>query len=154
MKHAQRLLKKVAATSTLPEPIRLIKIGGATQEVLRGRIPWRIAMTPAIAPMMHWARYFKIYQNGDYSSGSDREGEEGAVACEIYVTGANDSIEYIDYIIIIGNTHEIFDGMFPQEDKPFQVKGTVKAETKKETNNLLLPRWGPNLQRNRRALIR
>jgi hypothetical protein len=133
MKDAQRLLKKVAAASTLPEPIRLVKIGGGAQEVLRGRIPWRIAMTPAIAPMMHWGRYYKMYENGDYSSDSGREGEEGSVACEVYVTGANDSMEYIDYIIIMGDTHEIFDGMFPKEDKPFQVKGTVEADAEEKT---------------------
>lgn len=121
-KEAQAYFDKIADVSTLPEPMRLIKIGGK-KDVLRGRIPWRISMTPATAPMLHWVRYYKIYLEGNYSSDSGREGEEGSVACEVYVTGANDSMEYIDYIILMGDTHEIFDGMFP----PAEDDGSTKV---------------------------
>jgi hypothetical protein len=44
-----------------------------------------------------------------------RRGEEGAVACEVYVTGPNDSCEYIDYIVLMGDTKNVWDDAFPEE---------------------------------------
>lgn len=111
---ARSILKKVSAHSELDEPIRLVKIGGGAK-VIRGRIPWRSHLTPAISPMLHWGRAYNAYKEGGYESDNGRKDEESSVACEIYVTGPKDSMEYIDYVVLMGDTHEIFDGMFPPE---------------------------------------
>lgn len=119
---------KVSQASILDEPIRLVTLGGGSK-VPRARIPWRIMLTPAIAPMLHWDRGFRAYQKGGYSSNSGRDGDEGSIACEVYVTGPNDSMAYIDYTVLMGDTHEIFDAMFPleksAEDAPIEERETA-----------------------------
>lgn len=109
----QKLFLQISEVWRLEEPFRTVKVDGGTK-VLRGRIPWRVALTPAIAPMLHWSRGFRAYTEGGYTSYSGRKEEEGSVACEVYVTGKYDSMEYIDYNILMGDTSKIFDSMFPE----------------------------------------
>lgn len=63
--------------------------------------------------MLHWGRYFNDYVNGGYSSDGGGPNDEGSVALEVHVTGPNGSFEWIDYVVLIGDTASIFDGMFP-----------------------------------------
>jgi len=123
---ARHLKEKVEGFNTLPEEIRLVKLEAGIK-VLRGRIPWRSVITPAVGPYLHWGRYYEIYhKNDEYSSDNGRpDGHEGSLALEVYVTGPNDSMEYIDYIILMGDTSAIFDGMDPPE--PATVKTTPAA---------------------------
>jgi hypothetical protein len=112
----QEIHDKVSQASTLDEPIRLVTLGGGSK-MLTARIPWRTMLTPAVAPMLHWGRGFKAYHKGGYESNSGRDGDEGFLSCEVYVTGPNDSMEYIDYNLLMGDTKGIFDAMFPPESK-------------------------------------
>ena len=67
---------------------------------------------------------------------SGREGEDGDIACEVYVTGPKDSFEYIDYTLLMGDTSAIFDAMFPPETKP-QEEGTEEVmEEPQEPENM------------------
>lgn len=98
-----------------------MKIGGG-EKILSGRIPWRFYFTPSIAPMLHWGRAFKAYDEGGYKSMMSKEAKDesttcwdGAIACEIYVHGKNNSMEYIDYVVLLENTEEIVKSMFPSE---------------------------------------
>ena len=110
---AKDLLTKVQAASALEEPMRLVKIPDGFK-ILRGRIPWRSVVTPVVAPFLHWKRYYDIYKEGGYSSDNGRaDDHEGSVALEVYVTGPNDSFMYIDYIILMGDTSAIVDGLDP-----------------------------------------
>jgi hypothetical protein len=111
----EELKKLVQEASTLEEPIKAVQIGPGP--ILKARIPWRNMLTPYIAPMLHWKRAFDAYAAGGYSSFNGREGEIGAIACEIYVTGANDSYEAIDYIVLMGTTQKIWDATFPLEQQ-------------------------------------
>ncbi|KAL3940410.1 MAG: hypothetical protein SGBAC_005042 [Bacillariaceae sp.] len=112
---ATDLLIKVQAANTMEEPMRLVKIQGGVK-LLRGRIPWRSMFTPMVAPYLHWERYYDIYRKNGYSSDNGRpDDHEGSVALEIYVTGPSDTFMYIDYIILMGDTSAIFDGLDPPE---------------------------------------
>jgi hypothetical protein len=96
----------------LKETIVAVRVGPGPG--LAGRLPWRTIFTPMLAPMIMWTRAFAAYNEGGYKS-HGREGEEGAVACEVYVTGPNDSYEYIDYIVLMGDTKNVWDDAFPVE---------------------------------------
>ena len=96
------------------ETVRAVKIGGS--KVLKARIPWRHMLTPMIAPMLHWKRAFNAYKEKGFKSNSGREGDDGAIACEIYVTGANDSMEAIDYVVLMGDNKDLFDRTFPLDE--------------------------------------
>jgi hypothetical protein len=96
----------------LTEPIVAVRVGPGPG--IAGRLPWRTMLTPRMAPMVQWARAFAAYRKGGYKS-HGREGEEGSVACEVYVTGPNDSYEYIDYIVLMGDTRNVWDDTFPVE---------------------------------------
>jgi hypothetical protein len=130
------ILDQVSQTSTLDEPIRLVTLGGGSK-VLTARIPWRTMLTPAVAPMLHWGRGFKAYKNGGYTSTSGREGDEGALACEIYVTGPNDSLEYIDYVVLMGDTSPIFDAMFPVAPIEETVEEPVEVPIEEQNDEAL-----------------
>lgn len=135
---------RVSDASKLEEPIRLVTFGGGST-IISGRIPWRTMLTPAIAPLLHWGRAFKAYQDAGYKSNSGRQGEEGSIACEVYVTGPGDSMEYIDYVLLMGDTSAIFDGMFPPEKtehveegvKPDPVEAEVAEQSTEDSDEVL-----------------
>jgi hypothetical protein len=95
----------------LKEAMVAVRVGPGAG--VAGRLPWRTTYTPMMAPMIMWTRAFAAYKEGGYKS-HGREGEEGAVACEVYVSGPNDSYEYIDYIVLI-DTKNVWDDAFPME---------------------------------------
>jgi hypothetical protein len=93
--------------------MRAVRIG--KDHILKARIPWHNSLTPMIAPMIHWKRAFDEYAKGGYTS-SGRP-EEGAIACEIYVTGPRDSYQYIDYVVLMGDTKQTWDDALPLQDE-------------------------------------
>jgi hypothetical protein len=95
----------------LKEPIVAIRVGPSAG--VGGRIKWRTPITPMIMPMIMWSRAFSAYEKGGYKSNNGREGDEGSIACEIYVTGPKDSSCYIDYIVLSGDTKNTWDDAFP-----------------------------------------
>eukprot|EP00934_Nitzschia_sp_Nitz4_P000540 Nitzschia sp. Nitz4//scaffold5_size260463//178900//179589//NITZ4_001002-RA/size260463-processed-gene-0.88-mRNA-1//1//CDS//3329555400//540//frame0 len=101
---------KIAEEKSLTEPIRVVKLGG-NQKVLAASIPWRLSLTPAIAPMLHWPRAFKAYNKAGYKTPE----EVDTVAIEVYVTADKCERKYIDYVVPIGEgVHtKIAEAMFP-----------------------------------------
>jgi len=97
----------------LTEPIVAVRVG--PQGGIAGRIKWRVPMTPMVMPMIMWSRAFAAHEKGGYKSDNGREGEDGCVACEVYVIGANDKRAYIDYIVLSGDTKNVWDDVFPVE---------------------------------------
>lgn len=111
---AKHLAEEVKKASSLDEPVRAVRIG--KDHVLKAKIPWHNSFTPWIAPMLHWGRAFKEYEKGGYES-SGREGEDGSIACEIYVMGPRDTYQYIDYVVLMGDTKHTWDDALPLEAK-------------------------------------
>ena len=99
----------------LKERITAIRVGPCGG--VGGRIKWRTPVTPMVMPMIMWGRAYAAYEKGGYKSNNGREGDEGSVACEVYVTGPKDSSCYIDYIVLSGNTQNTWDDAFPMEKK-------------------------------------
>lgn len=95
------------------EQIRLVRIGPGP--ILKAKIPWRTFLTPMIGPMLHWRRGFRKFADGGYEATNGRDTNIAAVACEVYVSGKNDTMEYIDYIVVMGDTKAIWDDSFPEE---------------------------------------
>jgi hypothetical protein len=112
---AKHLAEEAKKASGLDEPIRAVRIG--KDNVLKAKIPWHNPWTPMIAPMLHWGRAFKEYEKGGYRSTSGRQGEDGSIACDIYVTGPRDSYQYIDYVVLMGDTKHTWDDAFPLKVK-------------------------------------
>jgi hypothetical protein len=85
---AKNIVGSLSSTPNVDYSIRAMRLGPGP--VLRGRIPWRNkSCTPIIAKYLHWNRAFDSYNS-----------EGDVIACEVYVTGLNQSPEYIDYILI------------------------------------------------------
>jgi hypothetical protein len=108
----------VKKTAGLEEPVRAVRIGTKEQHALKARVPWRNLLTPFVAPRLHWYRGFAEYEKAGYKS-SGREGEEGSIALEVYVTGAKDSYQYIDYVIFMGDNTHTWDDALPLADTDF-----------------------------------
>lgn len=117
---AKKLAEETKKASGLDEPIRAVRVG--KDNVLKAKIPWHNAFTPWIAPMLHWGRAFDEYSKKGYTS-TGREGEDGSIACEIYVSGPKDSYQYIDYVVLMGDTKHTWD-----DTLPLQVKGDSKSK--------------------------
>ncbi|KAL3907259.1 MAG: hypothetical protein SGARI_003623 [Bacillariaceae sp.] len=118
------------------EQVRAVRVGPGP--VLKARIPWRNMLTPAIAPMFHWKRAFQQFYDGEkegkYSAANGRNNnptseDASAVSCEIYVTGKNDSMEYLHYVVLMGDTSVVWDDTFPQEDGKEEESQTEVPET-------------------------
>jgi hypothetical protein len=113
---AKRLAEEAKkASGLLDEPIRAVRIG--KDNILKAKIPWHNSLTPMIAPMIQWKRAFEEYERGRYKTSNGRAGEIGAIACEIYVTGSRDSYQYIDYVVLMGDTKNTWDDAFPLQVK-------------------------------------
>jgi hypothetical protein len=110
------MVHAVKEASGLEEAIRSVRIG--RDHVLKARIPWHNSITPMIAPSLHWQRGWDAYKLGSYKS-KGTPGEEGSLALEVYVTGKKESMQYIDYVILMGDTthtwHDCFPGIFLDE---------------------------------------
>jgi hypothetical protein len=106
---AKHLAEEAKKASGLDEPIRAVRIG--KDNVLKAKIPWHNPWTPMIAPMLHWGRAFKEYEKGGYKSSM------GPLLCDIYVTGPRDSYQYIDYVVLMGDTKHTWDDAFPLKVK-------------------------------------
>ena len=84
----------------------------ATGPVLTGAIPWRNALTPALAPLWgQWRRAFRAQA----ALGLAPKGKE-CVACEFYVTGPKgpDDMVVIDYTILVSDTTQLLNDTFPE----------------------------------------
>lgn len=99
----------------LKETIVAVRVG--PKGGIGGRIKWRIPITPMVMPMIMWSRAYAAYENGGYKSDNGRDGDEASVACEVYVTGPNDKGAYIEYIVLSGDTKNIWDDTFPVDKK-------------------------------------
>lgn len=100
--------------ATLKETMVAIRVGPTGGPC--ARIKWRTSVTPMVMPMIMWSRAYAAYEKGGYRSESGRGGD-GSVACEVYVTGPNDNRAYIDYIVLSGDTKNVWDDTFPVENK-------------------------------------
>jgi hypothetical protein len=101
--------------------IRAVRIGPGP--VLKAKIPWRNRFTPMIQPMLQWRRGFQTFEDGrkqglydDASNNRHTVGDYDPVALEVYVTGPNDSMEFIDYVVLLGDTSTVWDDAFPQPE--------------------------------------
>ncbi len=110
--------EKVAATlQGSGVQVRAVRVGPGP--VLKARIPWRNMFTPMIAPMFHWKRGFKTYEKGQkdglYSANNKRNitSDEDNIACEIYVCGKGESMVFIDYVVLMGDTSYVWEDSFP-----------------------------------------
>mmetsp|Transcript_1786 Transcript_1786/g.3135 ORF Transcript_1786/g.3135 Transcript_1786/m.3135 type:complete len:235 (-) Transcript_1786:884-1588(-) len=111
---AKELAEKVKKESGLEEKVVAARIGPGP--VVTGRIPWRNFLTPSlIGPMIHWKRAFDAYNAGGYKS-EGPQGTEGTVACEIYVMSPKGKSNWIDYVVLMGNTKNVWNDTFPGTD--------------------------------------
>lgn len=74
----------------------------------QARIPWRNALTPMIAPLLHWGRGFA----------NVKEDDNAAYAMEVYVAsfhGDNEKEkhEFIDYVVLADDAERIITAVFP-----------------------------------------
>jgi hypothetical protein len=122
MKDLESLRDHVKSAFEGDEPIRLVGIGPGP--ILKARIPYRSILTPMIAPMLHWRRGFQKFLNGGFEADNGRStgvyfnghpSGMAAVACEVYVSGRNDIMEYIDYVVVMGDTQALWENSFPSE---------------------------------------
>jgi hypothetical protein len=120
----QAIQEKVAVSfQDTKGTVRAIRIGPGP--VLKSRIPWRNMFTPMIMPMSQWKRGFEKYgqgrKEGLYHSdnGRDNQRDWKTVACEIYVAGKNDKREYIDYVLLMGDTSVVWEDSFPKSTMEF-----------------------------------
>ena len=91
-KQAQEWAEAAKSAWNEDEPLVAVRIGSGS--VLNARVPWRHVLTPAIAPYLHWSRGFAVY-------GSLFPDRPSPVAAEFYITGENQSREWIDYTIFL-----------------------------------------------------
>lgn len=104
---------KPAALKETMVAVRLGPTGGVA-----GRLRWRTPITPMVMPMIMWSRAYEAYTKGGYKADNGRgdNDEDGSIACEVYVTtgeGPNDKGQYIDYIVLSGDTKNAWDDAFP-----------------------------------------
>lgn len=67
-----------------------------------------------IGPMIHWKRAFDAYNAGGHKS-QGPDGEEGSVACEIYVMAPKGHSSWIDYVVLMGDTKNVWNDTYPVE---------------------------------------
>lgn len=125
----QKIQEQVAASfrsNNHKETVRAVRIGPGP--VLKSRIPWRHRFTPMLMPMLQWKKGFEVYDAGkkdgiyQASNGRNNKAEWDAVACEIYVTEKNDKGAYIDYVVLMGDTSDVWDDSFPVIDKELKTE--------------------------------
>ena len=104
---AKDMAKKANEVGALEEEIVAVRLGGADQPILKGRLPWRHSFTPMIAPYFVWTKLMNAYSKGGYKSFGNND-EEAEVGLEIYVMGPKDQMEWIDYIILFGDVKNIW----------------------------------------------
>jgi hypothetical protein len=111
---AKDMAKTANAVEALEEEIVAVRLGGAEQPILKGRLPWRHAFTPMIAPYFVWTKLMNAYSKGGYKSFGNNE-QEAEVGLEVYVIGPKDRMEWIDYIVLFGDVKNIWTdtGPFP-----------------------------------------
>ena len=104
---AKAMAKKANAVGDLKEEIVAVRLGGADQPILKGRLPWRNFLTPMIAPYFVWTKLMNAYSKGGYKSFGNND-EEAEVAMEAYVMGPKERAEWIDYIVLFGDIKNIW----------------------------------------------
>lgn len=95
--------------------VRAVRISLAS--TLSARVPWRNLFTPMIGPRLHWPRGMDLYRTEGHSTkcGRHRNDDGGcAIAMEAYVTGPKGSKEWIDYTIVMGDTTQTYDDLYPE----------------------------------------
>jgi hypothetical protein len=93
--------------------VRAVRISLAS--TLSARIPWRNIFTPMIGPRLHWPRGMELFRSEGHAATCGRHQEGGcAIALEAYVTGPKGSKEWIDYTIVMGDTTQTYDDLYPE----------------------------------------
>jgi hypothetical protein len=102
------------AVGALEEEIVAVRLVGAEQPILKGRLPLRHAFTPMIAPYFVWTKLMNAYSKGGYKSLGNNE-QEAEVGMGVYVMGPKDRMGWIDYIALFGDVKNIWTdaGPFP-----------------------------------------
>ena len=98
--------------NTAPTKMVAVRIPAAGP-VLTGAIPWRNALTPALAPLWgQWRRAFRAQAALGLLAPKGNE----CVACEFYVTGPKgpDDMVVIDYTILLSDTTQLLNDTFPE----------------------------------------
>lgn len=95
-------------------PIRAVRLEGPRS--LKATVPFRNKLTPTIGAFLHWKAGFEKYMALDCQADCGRKSEEdGSVAVEIFVTKSpGETIAWIDYILMYGNTATLWDDAFPE----------------------------------------
>lgn len=95
-------------------PIRAVRLEGP--RFLKATVPFRNKLTPTVGAYLHWKGAFDKYNAMDCKADCGRKSEEdGSVAVEIFVTKPpEETIAWIDYILMYGNTATLWDDAFPE----------------------------------------
>jgi hypothetical protein len=91
--HATQLAQEAKNAAGINEEIRAVRIKNSP--VMIAKIPWRSALTPMLAPKLHWSRGFSAF-NKAFS----KEEVGNPLAVEIFVTGDEGKYVSIDFAIL------------------------------------------------------
>jgi hypothetical protein len=93
-------------------PVRAVRLEGPKS--LKATVPFRNKLTPTIAAYLHWSAAFEKYTALGCTANCGRASEQdGSVAMEIFVT-KEETMAWIDYILLYGNTSTLWDDAFPE----------------------------------------
>jgi hypothetical protein len=106
--------------SGLSEPIRIVRVGGKGTTILKGTIPYHNMLTPMLAPMIQWTRAYKAYEDGKYSTTTNRSGSDAksAPALELYHSSGDIReqgcrMRTIEYIVLMGDVTQTWNDAIP-----------------------------------------
>jgi hypothetical protein len=107
--------------------VRAVRISLAS--TLSARIPWRNIFTPMIGPRLHWPRGVELFRSEGHAATCGRHQEGGCtIALEAYVTGPKGSKEWIDYTIVMGDTTQTYDDLYPEPATEQEAQPPVPPE--------------------------
>jgi len=107
-------MQKASGLSSESNPIRVVRFGGQGVNVLSARIPWRNKFTPMIAPMLHWGRGFRKYEEYKKKHPDVKE-DARAIALEVYVSDYDkNKYKYIEYSVLFGGVTHTWKDAFPE----------------------------------------
>lgn len=129
----EKLLESVQQASGLTEDLRAVRVEGP--QVLKATIPWRNKFTPMVGAMVQWSRAFDAYCDLECTADCGRQGVDGTICMEVAVLDENDQFVWVDYILLHGDTCEVWDDAFPELVTFTNPKETVIETVSGETND-------------------